>query len=550
MQVTHFMRRLSIQNSTHPFWQPAALVLCVLFIAGCSQPIQFKTENDSLQTPTIEHNSNTDSADNSRDENNEQTTDDSTTSDSPADSTESPNDESENNTPITIVPDKDESQPSEEQDSNKEPSEPETPEQSLPEETDNLSVSLAMADVSEDDGQLKITARLNQATDQPVLVHTTLGDIEITAGALEGKVIIDRTDSDVYLDKETVSAHITKITSNKNIDYSTEEVSATIFDTVDVTEASLSELIINAENATATVTAKLTNAGQTTVYLSTNLGEIVIAAGTQSGSQTFNVSTGSRFDAKKVYAELQAAQGGNFEQLELNPHQLRNPPYWGTAYIAANLITDADPTAFSGLVAAGQANRTMYDRRVNNWVNENAYLFNASFNDGLQMEIQVNPEFGSVANAQKVAEKYAYYVGKLPTTLRKDGYTMWIHGGEGSFGGGNNNFLIHDVRGEQAIADGTIEEVLMHEGSHTSIDTYHKNQAGWLDSQRLDVNFISNYAFDYPTREDLAESLVPYFAARIRPERVDEQLKQMIEQTIPHRLDYFDTIDWDWYPQL
>jgi hypothetical protein len=37
----------------------------------------------------------------------------------------------------------------------------------------------------------------------------------------------------------------------------------------------------------------------------------------------------------------------------------------------------------------------MFDRRLDKSENFNAYLFNATFDDGLTAEIQVNPEFGS-----------------------------------------------------------------------------------------------------------------------------------------------------------
>ena len=69
----------------------------------------------------------------------------------------------------------------------------------------------------------------------------------------------------------------------------------------------------------------------------------------------------------------------------------------------------------------------MFDRRVDGWITVVAHLFNASFNDGLSVEIQVNPEFGESAIALAEAEKYARVIGRLPTALRKDVETVWIH---------------------------------------------------------------------------------------------------------------------------
>lgn len=115
-------------------------------------------------------------------------------------------------------------------------------------------------------------------------------------------------------------------------------------------------------------------------------------------------------------------------------------------------ITSSDPTTFQSLVAAGQGSRTMFDRRVNGWITVDAYLFDASYDDGLTAEIQVNPEFGSAAAALAEAEKYAEAIGRVPTALRVDVETAWIHMGVGPFGGGNNNLLIHIGQADLYVA--------------------------------------------------------------------------------------------------
>src|SRR6185436_6955797 len=69
------------------------------------------------------------------------------------------------------------------------------------------------------------------------------------------------------------------------------------------------------------------------------------------------------------------------------------PPFSGTIFIDPDIITASDPTTFTNILYTGQGMRTMYDRRSNAFINVNAFLFNAKFNDGLQAEIQVNPEF-------------------------------------------------------------------------------------------------------------------------------------------------------------
>ena len=220
---------------------------------------------------------------------------------------------------------------------------------------------------------------------------------------------------------------------------------------------------------------------------------------------------------------------------------LATPPYQGTVFVDPDVITPSDPSSLIGVTYAGRGARTMFDRRPADWVELNAYLFDARFDDGLSSEIQVNPEFGSVPAAQAAANKYARMIGQLPTVLRTDVETVWIHKGEELWGGGNANILIHV---DQYVNDPAFrdfeEEVLFHEGCHTSLDAEHAEASDWLAAQTADGGFISTYARDFPTREDVAESILPWLAVRYRSDRISGTDEQKILDAIPHRLAYFD----------
>jgi hypothetical protein len=224
------------------------------------------------------------------------------------------------------------------------------------------------------------------------------------------------------------------------------------------------------------------------------------------------------------------------------------PPFWGTIFISPNILTDDDPTTFEALTYVGQDTRTMYDRRVADWITVQPFLFDATFDDGLTTEVQVNPEFEDPEAAQVEAEKYAEAIGRLPTVLREDVETVWIHQGDQLFGGGNNNILIHTEQGEQYIQDGILLETLMHEAVHTSLDAAHANHPEWRAAQQADPTFISEYARDFPQREDLAESFVPWFAVRYRADRIPQSLYNTIVETIPNRIDYFDSRGFEMHP--
>ena len=176
------------------------------------------------------------------------------------------------------------------------------------------------------------------------------------------------------------------------------------------------------------------------------------------------------------------------------------PPFSGTIFIDPDIITASDPTAFTGVRFAGQASRRMFDRRVADWITVEAFLFDATFDDGLAVEIQVNPEFPTEAASQVLAERYAEAIGRLPRA------------------------------------------------AHTSLDAAHRAAPGWLAAQDADPTFISTYARDFPNREDIAESIVPYVAVRFRPDRISGPLRAVIEETIPNRIRYFDSLGLDMHP--
>lgn len=224
------------------------------------------------------------------------------------------------------------------------------------------------------------------------------------------------------------------------------------------------------------------------------------------------------------------------------------PPYWGTIFIAPDIITFADPSAIQSTTYTGQGMVTMYDRRVPGWVTVNAYLFDVVWDDGLTSIAQINPEFGDVAVATIEAEKYAFLIGQLPNCLREDVNEIWIHQGVELFGGGNNSILIHTGQSINYENDGIIEETLVHEASHTSLDADHAASSGWINAQNQDDEFISTYAQDNPTTEDVAESYLTWLAVRYRQDNISVQDYNNITQTIPNRLNYFDSINFNLYP--
>ena len=186
----------------------------------------------------------------------------------------------------------------------------------------------------------------------------------------------------------------------------------------------------------------------------------------------------------------------------------------------------------------------MFDRGVG-WITVDAHVFDASFNDGLSIEIQVNPELGT---PEAAADFYARHIGRLPTALRQDLETVWIHLGDKPFSGFDHAMLIYTNKGDYYQRAGYLEETLAHEAAHVSLDPRYAAAYGWRRAQSTDPSFISEYACSFPVREDIAESFVAYLAARYREDRIPPEMRASILEAIPNRIAFFDGLHLNMQP--
>jgi hypothetical protein len=216
------------------------------------------------------------------------------------------------------------------------------------------------------------------------------------------------------------------------------------------------------------------------------------------------------------------------------------PPFEGTAYVDKDIIRKNDPSDFISLEYVGLVKENPYDYRADTSVPQDMFVFNVKYKYKKGTRVRVNTEFGNVKNAQKQAERYAFVVGQMPYVLLRDLDTITIHKGKEAFGGGSRDILVHTGSGDDFMRNGFVEEVVFHEGCHTSLDADAKENPAWEKARLLDDDFISTYALDFPHREDVAESCLMYFALRYRPDRIPNGIKNLIQKTIPARIDYFD----------
>ncbi len=225
----------------------------------------------------------------------------------------------------------------------------------------------------------------------------------------------------------------------------------------------------------------------------------------------------------------------------------RLPPYRGTIFCFPDLVKETDATALSSIHFVETAERTMFDRRVDKLQLAAVFVFEAQFKDRRPLEVAVNREFESEGAAYKEAKLYATALGRLPLLLRNEIDALHIQGGKELFGGGRD-VLIHTEQGQEYLKDGILEETLGHEMGHALDDKYATSRE-WLAAQTKDGMFISQYALEYPLREDIAESVIPYLAVKFRPERITREQLETISKTMPARMVFFDELKPEPFPR-
>jgi len=227
----------------------------------------------------------------------------------------------------------------------------------------------------------------------------------------------------------------------------------------------------------------------------------------------------------------------------------KNYLFEGNLYTNCKILVESDPTSFESLVFKKKTTVKAFDRRVNKRKHAKFFRFDASFKNANKIKIHVNTEFESQNEAEKQALKYGKIVGQLPNFLRKKIKTLTIHKGNKLWGGGNRNILIHI--GFTDEEDMCVEEVMVHESGHTSLDMRHGGSISpyeWRKAAKADVKFISKYAKQHPGREDVAETILWWIAVRCKPNRLFKFHYKMITEGIPNRLKYFDEQNYDTYP--
>ncbi len=217
---------------------------------------------------------------------------------------------------------------------------------------------------------------------------------------------------------------------------------------------------------------------------------------------------------------------------------IADPPYDDTVGTVFDIIKSSDATTFMCLKGLARAERQIWDKRVDGEPTVMAYLFQAHYSDGTNIEIAINPEFGSQEAAQTQALRFAKPLGRLPTLLRQGIDKFSLHKGDRGFHAGSGQVVFYSDAASQRESYDHLEESLFHEAVHASLDEAHRLAPGWVAAQQADGGFLTNYAARSPEREDLAETALFAFAILHFPDRFPPNDTDEVLKAIPHRYAY------------
>ncbi len=222
------------------------------------------------------------------------------------------------------------------------------------------------------------------------------------------------------------------------------------------------------------------------------------------------------------------------------------PPYTssvvGTDF---DFILETDPDTFVRLEDKGPGPAEMPDKSDRSApLVQQAFLFVAHFNDGTRVNLAIDADFKTQDDARKEALRYTPRLGKLPTALRRGVDRVVVHeGGEDVTAFSDVGLIVlYADNATKRIGTHDLEETVFHESVHAAWDTAHASSAEWLDAQKKDGGFVTDYARKNPTGEDLAESALFAYALIHHPKRIPKKEAARIKRAIPNRIAFVEKL--------
>lgn len=214
------------------------------------------------------------------------------------------------------------------------------------------------------------------------------------------------------------------------------------------------------------------------------------------------------------------------------------------ASTSIDFITEGDTNAFMSIQCIGQDNKEMPDSRTDNLFDIGTYIFEVNFSNGERTEIWVHSSFGSQIAAEEYATKLTGPLGKLPDFMRNELSHVVVHKGDANaFAEADANFfVVYSSTMDLRIGTTDLEETIFHESVHATLDAHYLDRKVWLQAQQADNSFITHYARDNASKEDMAESALFAYTMIKHPGRLSPEIETWVTTNLPNRFAFFQTI--------
>jgi len=231
----------------------------------------------------------------------------------------------------------------------------------------------------------------------------------------------------------------------------------------------------------------------------------------------------------------------------------------GSEWKDGDIINKKDPSNFINLSFVEKKKVLGYDVRTlsnkytkDGWGKSSftVFVFNATFENSKDILINVNDEFKTDKKAKKQAIKWAKIYGQMPKFLKKNVKEIFIHKGKAGWAGGKGTIVIHTdylTNENKKYA----EELMFHELTHASLDWWwggSVNEEKWKNAVSTDKYYISEYAWELPGNEDLAETVLWWYASRCKADRISKKNNEKVNKFLTNRFKYLDEQNYDMHP--
>ena len=205
-----------------------------------------------------------------------------------------------------------------------------------------------------------------------------------------------------------------------------------------------------------------------------------------------------------------------------------------------DFIRTDDPSVTFKMEEKGRARKEMPDKRSDELFLDQVPTLSLNYEDGSKVEIWLSPKLKDHASATRYASLVGAALGKLPTPMRTTLSHVIIHDGdetayaeeEGRF------FVLYSKNIEKRILTHDLEETVFHEAVHATLEAEHAKSPEWINAQKADPGFITDYAEQLPQKEDLPESALFAYTLTKHPGRLPTKVERAVHKTMPHRLEY------------